>query len=217
MSESVFYSVQAVRRISDRIVKEYKEHYTFPENQEGFSPEESHIRDVLVDVLHEELNRLPSFMEWDAKNGLYGKCCCVAGLPDPECPQHGVHSLQASEFYDNAYRANIQSKCAQLTGTLHRELLDTGLVTVQQWNDKIAPALVTIDQAVETPRAWAERTVAPLTPWGEIQKALIDLVRLKDLKMWIESGTAPDHAKTQYEREKEPAWEAARIALEHLP
>lgn len=94
------------------------------------------------------------------------KCCCVAGLPDPECPQHGVHSLQATGFYDSAYRANIQSRLAQFTGTLHKELLDTGLVTIEQWNDKIAPALVAIDQSVETPREWAERT-APLTPFGE--------------------------------------------------
>ena len=47
-------------------------------------------------------------------------------------------------------------------------------------------------------------------------RALINLVRLKDLKVWIESGTAPDGVKEQYEREKEPAWEAARLALESL-
>lgn len=160
MSESVFYSTAAVRRLSDRIIKDYKQHYSFPETQEGFSPSESHLRDVLVDVLHEELNHLPSFMK-------QGKCSCVAGLPDPECPQHGVHSVQASAFYDNAYRVNIQSKCAQLAGVLHRELLDTGLVTVEQWNDKIASALVAVDRAVETPRQWAERVTAPLTPFGE--------------------------------------------------
>lgn len=172
MTESVFYSVQMVRRIADRIIKEYKEHYTFPENQEGFSPEESHIRDVLLDVLHEELNRLPSFMEWDAKNGLYGKCCCVAGLADPECPQHGIHSKQAKVFYDDAYRSRIQSKAGELTGVLHKQLLDTGLVTIRQWNSEIAPVLVALDHSIESPREWLERVLAPLTPWGEFMQKL---------------------------------------------
>lgn len=101
------------------------------------------------------------FAEMLAKYSDAAACICAVGLPDPECPQHGVHSAQASVFYNDAYRANIQSKCAHLTGVLHRELLDTGLVTAQQWNDKIAPALVAVDQAVETPREWAERTLAP--------------------------------------------------------
>ncbi len=53
-----------------------------------------------------------------------------------------------------------------------------------------------------------------------IREALIALVRLKDLKEWIENGlpgadeaTKAD-AKLRYEREKEPAWEEARKALE---
>lgn len=59
-----------------------------------------------------------------------------------------------------------------------------------------------------------------------IRDALIDLVRLKDLKQWIESdipdrwtGHKPEHwaRVQQYEREKEPAWEAARLALENTP
>ena len=53
-----------------------------------------------------------------------------------------------------------------------------------------------------------------------VRIALQELVRLKDLKEWLErvgcgaAGTATAAAKAQYEREKEPAWEAARLALE---
>lgn len=56
--------------------------------------------------------------------------------------------------------------------------------------------------------------------------ALIDLVRLKDLKEWIASDTpytftghTPEHwaRVQQYEREKELAWEEARLALEAAP
>lgn len=52
------------------------------------------------------------------------------------------------------------------------------------------------------------------TVTGNVRAALNHLVALKDLKMWIESGTAPDWAKKKYEAEKEPAWLAARLALE---
>lgn len=48
----------------------------------------------------------------------------------------------------------------------------------------------------------------------KVRAALTDLVRLKDMKEWIESGTAPGEIRAQYEAEKEPAWEAARLALE---
>ena len=66
---------------------------------------------------------------------------------------------------------------------------------------------------------------APTTkPGGEaVRSALIDLVRLKDLKEWIEHGlpgvdeTTKAEAKARYEHEKEPAWEAARLALEATP
>lgn len=53
-----------------------------------------------------------------------------------------------------------------------------------------------------------------------VRSALIDLVALKDLKEWIEDGvpgvTDTERAEViaRYQREKEPAWEAARKALE---
>lgn len=50
-----------------------------------------------------------------------------------------------------------------------------------------------------------------------VREALVDLCRLKHMKRWIEAGTAPDHIKEQYEREKEPAWDAAWRALESPP
>lgn len=56
-----------------------------------------------------------------------------------------------------------------------------------------------------------------------VRAALLALVQLKDLKHWIEVGlpgadeATNANAKARYEREKEPAWEAARKALEADP
>jgi hypothetical protein len=65
--------------------------------------------------------------------------------------------------------------------------------------------------------------VPPERESSDVRAALIDLVRLKDLKQWIEAGLlgadeeTKINARAQYEREKEPALEAARLALEAAP
>lgn len=202
-TESVFYSVASVRRLVDRIMDDYKRHYSFPETQEGFSPQESHLRDVVVDVLHEELNRLPSFMEWDAKNGLYGKCCCVAGLPDPECPQHGMHSKQAEVFYHEAVIERIKKADRELTAALHNECIATGLISAAQWNTGIAPWLARLTSAIEPYRETLKQ------PQQEIEAARLNAYAEAD------NGDRPERSNSSL-RQAQGTNPAGAAAYEHL-
>ncbi len=68
-------------------------------------------------------------------------------------------------------------------------------------------------------RAPRPSLVTPEKPWTRVEAALADLVRLKDLKEWLASGTGltatrAAELKHEYETQKEPAWDEARKALE---
>ena len=47
---------------------------------------------------------------------------------------------------------SVDSTMGALTATLHKELLDTGLVTVAQWNSEIAPKLSAVIVAANRQR-----------------------------------------------------------------
>lgn len=43
----------------------------------------------------------------------------------------------------------IEMKLRDLVGTLHKECVDSGLITVEQWNEEIASKLSNLSMAIE--------------------------------------------------------------------
>lgn len=134
--------------------------------------------------------------------------------PDKPLPTPRTEAMiESCGDYEKAYHYN--GRFAEFARGLERELAASE-------HDRAA-----LHRACEGYRKIVDGAApSSIAPTDAVRDALIDLVRLKDLKQWIESdipdrwtGHKPAHWERvqQYEREKEPAWEAARLALERAP
>jgi hypothetical protein len=47
------------------------------------------------------------------------------------------------------HKEKIEDELRTLTGTLHEQCLDTGLITIEQWNKRIAPKLMRLSNVIQ--------------------------------------------------------------------
>jgi len=106
------------------------------------------------------------------------------------CPEFGtLLHVDTEEGYEHACK--LERELASLVDTLHRELLNSGLVTAEQWNDAIAPRLMNLGLAVR-----AQPSHARLTKPAQVGNTIFDT--------GVEERLVIDRAHREYEYQQTP-------------
>ena len=123
-------------------------------------------------------------------------------------PSLGTPKDWRDEMIDDLRRSKMpvaSAKLSALNAVLHKELLDSGLVTVAQWNQSIAPALAAIGVAINTTPPSPLAAPIPMLPEAgavyvalgiesEVKPAQVDAVMRAATKLFRKNYRAsPSH------------------------